>query len=430
MNQETILFVSTTEEMAQQLIALLEGGSFQLRWTMTDNALNEIAREMPALVIMIHDEESGLDTIRSLRRESAVPLFYIVEERNPLFIRDAFRLGATDILLFPDEASQLEERVAKAIERAKLGSALLMQEGNVSKSGGGRRSKVISFYSGKGGSGKSLLAATLAQTLRLDERADVILIDFNLQYGGVEGYLGIEGGRSFIELKPVLQELNELQIKSAVSRLPGSGLEVFISPKEISSEHRWNEHDVRLFFRALRAYYEVILIDTPTEIDDLSYAVLRQSDLIFYILNPELPALHAFRRSQLYFEQLGIDTKDKLQILINRASPSSTVKASDLTRLLPFPVVAAIREDVNRVRERLRRNIPLRLHHERPKNAVAADIRRLARKMHGVDIVSEPESERPSPLNRFQSLFRKRAIEVGQPETEQAVKNALMDKEI
>jgi len=61
---------------------------------------------------------------------------------------------------------------------------------------------VIAFTSGKGGCGRSLLASTLAQTLMLESTVGVLLVDLNLQYGGVETYLGVENDRTLYDLTP------------------------------------------------------------------------------------------------------------------------------------------------------------------------------------------------------------------------------------
>ena len=53
-----------------------------------------------------------------------------------------------------------------------------------------------------------------AQTMKLETTAEVILIDLNGQYGGVETMFSIESNRSLADLIPVIGELNESHIRN------------------------------------------------------------------------------------------------------------------------------------------------------------------------------------------------------------------------
>ena len=64
-----------------------------------------------------------------------------------------------------------------------------LQDQALMKRGGG---KVFSFYSGSGGTGKSIVSSVFAQTLKLESTANVLFIDLNLQYGGAEN--GLKSG--------------------------------------------------------------------------------------------------------------------------------------------------------------------------------------------------------------------------------------------
>ncbi|PTQ57781.1 MAG: Type II/IV secretion system ATPase TadZ/CpaE, associated with Flp pilus assembly [Candidatus Carbobacillus altaicus] len=371
-----LILLSGTEDIKN----MIKAQAAERSWTIVESTmlhvLNDVERERPEAVIYVWDPELGLEPLAYLRQELTQPILFITEERQASFIRDAFRLGATDVLIFPEEAGQFTDRTGKVVDRWAERQAKVRREEIAPEEK--RRAHILSFYSGSGGAGRSLLAATFAQTMRIETGAETLLVDLNIQYGAVEQFLGLEQSRPFTELKAVIHELSELHIKSVVSRLEDSGLELFGSPKDDQIVSDWTEADIRQLLRAFRTYYSLIVVDLPVEIDVLSYTALQLSDEIIYVLTADLPGLRAFRRARLYLESLGIDVESKMRVIINKQNATSPIKVSHLKKMLSTPIDGVVRDDHRRVHARILHGVPIRRANERPRNAVARDVRQWA----------------------------------------------------
>lgn len=185
-----LILLSGTEDIKN----MIKAQAAERSWTIVESTmlhvLNDVERERPEAVIYVWDPELGLEPLAYLRQELTQPILFITEERQASFIRDAFRLGATDVLIFPEEAGQFTDRAGKVVDRwaerqtKARGGEIAPEEK--------RRAHILSFYSGSGGAGRSLLAATFAQTMRIETGAETLLVDLNIQYGAVEQFLGLE----------------------------------------------------------------------------------------------------------------------------------------------------------------------------------------------------------------------------------------------
>jgi pilus assembly protein CpaE len=242
------------------------------------------------------------------------------------------------------------------------------------------RGKVIAFYSGKGGVGKSLIASTLAQTLQLDTHYSVLLVDLNVQYGGLETYLHMEGQRHLYDLTPVLHELNDNHIRNVTVVEPHSQLEILLSPMNAEIGEKITEEHVERLLRAARLYYDYVLIDLPTEMTVLTYTALEEADHIYYVLYPDIPSLAVFGRVTRLFSQLGMDPMDRLQFLFNRTNPYSLIQPKEIYSRFQIPVADQFRDDAKRIQLTLNQGKLLRhVRWERNLSVFAKDIQRFAR---------------------------------------------------
>jgi len=137
----------------------------------------------------------------------------------------------TDVLRIPDELDHLENVLEKAIRLAQRGTD--QRSIHAPDANGG---KVIALYSGKGGAGTTTVSVNLAQTIALQTDAKVLLIDLNLQFGGIQHYLDIQFERNLGDLKSVLKEITYSQLSNVLYPLQSSGLNLHIC-KFIQKNH-------------------------------------------------------------------------------------------------------------------------------------------------------------------------------------------------
>jgi pilus assembly protein CpaE len=276
----------------------------------------------------------------------------------------------------PDEITALGDVLNRAVKALQVQHKVKAQ---VSGGFSWGRGQVATFYSGKGGCGRSMVAATLAQTLQLDSNSSVLLVDLNLQYGGVETYLDVNHERSIYDLTPVLKELNDNHIRNVTAIEPTSHMEVLISPRDAEIAEQVTEEHVQRLLRTARLYYDFILVDLPTEMNAISYAALEEADRMFYIMTPDSPSIRTFGQVLQLFDKISVDPTGRLELILNRIRKETELREKDIKQHFDFPIVAELREDAKRVQQSINRGIPLRTGQREKKSSVfLKDIKKLA----------------------------------------------------
>jgi len=319
---------------------------------------------------------SGVDLVSDIRMETEhASIVFISDSEDFALLRDVIRAGAIEFFVFPDESALLSQRLEKIIQTVRLNpSTEVAATGQNFKRGRGR---VFSFYSGKGGSGRSLLSSAFAQTLKFESTADVILIDLNMQFGGVDSYLGVESNRSFVELRPVINELNESHIRNVIEKERHSKLELLLSPKDAEIAETITDDFISKLIRACRRSYDFVIIDLPPTINEQTYTALEESDSIYYVIHADTPSLHILKSVESLFQRLNIDMEERVELVLNEVDKDNEIKQSDIKNLVRYPITAEIHRDYKGVQERINNGEPLRKgQKEKRLSPVAKDIRK------------------------------------------------------
>lgn len=374
-----ILLVSDDKQISEQIIQLAFSMYPNLQQAAPSEVKIEIDRIAPNVVLLVNPEdESGIELVQYIHSEyPEVIIVFIAKQQEFLLFRDAFRAGATDFFVLPDEMSQFSDRIERILtiaqEQSKKNMPNLMANQGLRRG----RGQIISFYSGKGGSGATLLASTFAQTLKLESTAQVLFIDMNLQFGGAEMYLGIESNRSLADLKPVINELNENHIRNVTEKESNSKMEILLSPRDAEIAESLNEDFFTKLLRACRRSYDFVVVDLPSNMTANTYVALEESDAIYYVINLDTPSLQVYKHVEDLFKRLGMGTEGRLQIIVNQKGRENELTPSDIKNLLTAPVVAEIRRDIKGVQPFINKGEPLRKQTKEKKlTSVAKDIRK------------------------------------------------------
>lgn len=379
MNTEsTILLVSDDQQTNEYMLqALSQYPDFNQ--VVPSELTKEIDRIDPDVVILVNDaEESSLELIEYIHREYPQTIIVFVSDRQDFqLMRDASRAGAYDFFILPDEMNQFQDRLERILMLANE-----QREGRANSSAtnlGLRRGRgqIYAFYSGKGGSGKTLLASTFAQTLKLESTAQVLLIDMNLQFGGVDMYLGLESNRSFADLQPVINELNENHIRNVCEKEPHSKLEILLSPRDAEIAEGLDDVFFTKLLRTCRRNYDFVIVDLPSNMTSNTYVALEESDVIYYVMNLDTPSLHVYKNVDHLFKRLGMDTSDRLQMIVNQTGRENELTSSDLKNFITSQVCAEVRRDIKGVQSFVNKGEPLRKETKQKRlTPVARDIRK------------------------------------------------------
>lgn len=208
--------------------------------------------------------------------------------------------------------------------------------------------------------------------MKLESTAEIVVIDLNLQFGGVDTFLGIESNRSLVELRSVINELNENHIRNVVEKERHSGLELLLSPKDAESAESVTEEYVSKLIRACRRIYDFVIVDLSSAVTETTYTALEESDQIFYVLNTDTPSLQVFKHVETLFQRLNIAMDHRMKIIVNQSGKENELKTKDLKEFVRYPVDTEIRHDFKNIQMLTNQGMPLRKERDEKKLPPAA----------------------------------------------------------
>jgi pilus assembly protein CpaE len=357
-----ILLVSDEEQSLNQLKGLFI--DFKDVETVDYQELrSELDRLAPDLVFLIESDnkDSSVDSIDYIHTVSPyLPIVYIAFSQDFDVLRNVTRAGVVDYFVLPDEMTMLYGRMDSIVQMAVQRKLQMAETASTSQSFKRGRGRIFSFYSGKGGSGRTILSSAFAQTLKLESTAQVLLIDLNLQFGGAETYLSIESNRSLADLLPVIEELNESHIRNVSEKERYSKLEVLLSPRDAEVAENLPEGFVSKLLRTCRRSYDFVLVDLPVVMNVHTYAALEESDKIYYCLNLDSPSISMLKQVEELFARLRMETEGRLELVFNEVGRENEIKPNDLKDVLSYPIAYKIPRDIKGVQAHINKSEPFR----------------------------------------------------------------------
>ncbi|SFD94647.1 pilus assembly protein CpaE [Lentibacillus persicus] len=318
--------------------------------------VNELKKADAQLVLIMNNEDTAIeDAQTALTEHPNATIICVSDEENFSLLRNLNQLGITDFYVLPGEELIFMERLELMV--AEIGLKNEEKPESSFKRGGGQ---IFAFYSGSGGTGKSLISITFAQTLKLESTAKVLFIDLNLHYGGAETFLGLDSNRSIIDLLPVIDELGEHHIRNVSEKEEHSDLNVLVSPRDAELSEKVTEEFVAKLLRASKRHYDFIIVDLPVWMDERTLTVLEEANRIYYLMNLDTVAIRVLKNVENLFQRLGIITQDRFEFVINFKAKDNELTKKDLERFSTYPVASEIRKDVKNVQAYINQGEPLR----------------------------------------------------------------------
>lgn len=372
MKQSKLLIVGQNNDL-YLLLSKQFGEEFDYVLLDPTHLRSELKNVDPALVLLLHDSGKDLETHAYLQQELVnVPIVFVHERHDFQLFRDLVRAGAIDYFVIPEDLNGLENQISLML--ARLTDSTEKEKQTNFKRGNGQ---VFAFYSGKGGSGKTLLSTAFAQTLKFESTAQVLYIDLNLQYGGGESYLGVETTRNILDLEPVISEMTEQHLRNVTEKEPLSKMELLISPCDAELAEYITEDFVIKLLRVCRRAYDFIVVDLPVNMDERTYTALVEADRIYYTTMLDTPSIRVFKHTEELFKKLGVSTTDRLELVLNEVGRENELTRKDIERFIEYPVAAEIRRDLKGVQTAINKGETLRkLPVEKKLTPVAKDMRK------------------------------------------------------
>ncbi|MFQ5426697.1 MAG: CpaE family protein, partial [Gaiellales bacterium] len=279
-------------------------------------------------VILLRVEDSSLptETLAGVRKSSDAPVILVAARPEPGLLEEALAAGVEDVLVLPQTAESLAFAVRKAVRGGRQAPALRAVE-DPPDSG-----LIVTVFSPKGGTGKTVIATNLAVALAHHHDKSVLLVDLDLQFGDAAIMLGLEPTRTIHDLTGAPGHLDAEKLRGYVTS-HGSGMHVLAAPVRPEEANLVSEERVIEILDVARSAYDVVVVDTSPFFYGALLAALEPTDELLLLCGLDVPTLKNVRLSAQTLEQIGFPG-DRMRLVMNRVSPSVGVRAEEVEVVL------------------------------------------------------------------------------------------------
>ena len=282
-------------------------------------------------------------------------------------------------------------------EELKTVLALEQQRSLDSNEGKKVRCKVLGFFSGKGGTGKTTIAVNTAVSLAREGKR-VMLLDLDLQCGDVAISLDADSKYSIVDL---VQDRGGITIENinSFSVDHSSGLRVLCAPKSAEFAEYVQPSAVERIIDIMRPFYEYVIVDMSAAFNDITITACESCEEIFMVYNTDILSLKNAKMSYDILDQLH--QKDKLQFIINKYE-KGIIKPADYTKMFGLEIYYVIPYDGKTAISCVNKGQPAVL--ADPRSTLGSSLRHLTEKViaehTGIKVLMEPEKKKKKKAAR------------------------------
>jgi pilus assembly protein CpaE len=303
------------------------------------------------------------DELAAIRGHTRAPVLIVASGGTPVMLEQALEADVADVLLLP----QLVENVVFAIRKATHSRGRL-----AGPSGGGRHGKILTVFSPKGGTGKTVTATNLASAFAKFEGKKTLLLDLDLQFGDAAIMLGLEPEKTIYDLVVAPGELDTEKLAGYTTKHT-SGLEVLPAPLRPEDAELVTEAKLARLLEVARESYDAIVVDTSPFFHGPMLATLDRTDELLLLSSLDVPTLKNLRLALQTLELLSFP-KQRIKIVLNRSNSKVGMKQNEVEGALGMKVRFEIPSD---------RAVPLAVNRGKPVvlDEEGADVSKAIRQM-------------------------------------------------
>jgi pilus assembly protein CpaE len=315
--------------------------------------------------------------IRNVRALAKAPLILAAYGAPNGIVEVGLEVGAADVLLLP----QSSETLMFALHKASAAS------------GATHDGKIVTVFSPKGGSGKTVLATNIAAATA---RAGVhtLLVDFDLQFGDAALMLAVSPRATIADMAGSSGDVDIEKLNAFVNGDARNDLALLAAPRRPEEAEIVRQSDLEAVLDAARNGYEAIVVDTGPLFDGPMIAALDRSDQLILVCTPEVTSLKNVRIGLETIDRLGFP-RDRVLIVANRIGASGGIVMREMEDALGVEIGFELPDDPG-VPAAVNRAIPSVLSDEKGRFAKA--VSELATSLFAEPAVPEQTSHKRSLL--------------------------------
>src|SRR4051794_7132247 len=319
-------------------------------------------------VVLLDINMPGMDGIATAEQlamrapTSAITMMSVQGE--PDYLRRAMLAGAREFLVKPfssDELAasirQVHQRERQKFDRVAGSMPQLPAPGSVAAPRG-TPGKVVTFFSPKGGVGRTTLAVNFAVAARTELDLKVALIDGGLQFGDVGVLLNLNPkNQTIADLAREMVGGGDLDTLETTLVDHSTGVRVLMAPPSPEMAELITPDHLTKIVAALRETHDLVVIDSSPLLQDVTLAFLDQSDIVFAVLTLEITNIKNMRQFLALTDQLGYP-EDKVRLVLNRADSGYGIRQQDVESSIGRKISHSVMSDGRTVVSALNRGVP------------------------------------------------------------------------
>jgi pilus assembly protein CpaE len=329
-----------------------------------------MASDTPAVVVFGPNVplDDALQTAGWLQdRGSAVSTLLVTTGLSAEVLQAAMRAGVRDVLPDSFSGDQLQEALARSRDLAHRMAGTTADPAETSKS------KIVTVFSTKGGSGKSVVATNLAMLLAQTTGEPVVLVDLDLQSGDLAIMLQLMPAWTIYDAAENRDRLDGDALAGYLTP-HRSGISLLAAPLEPALAETIGGETVQEILRLLADRFPYVIVDGPGQFTDQVIAALDVSHETVLMASLDVPSVKNLKLALQTFGQLGIG-RERIHIVLNRADSKVGLRLQEVEKSLGTQVDVAIPSS---------REVPLSINQGAPlategkRSEVVASIQKLA----------------------------------------------------
>jgi pilus assembly protein CpaE len=237
----------------------------------------------------------------------------------------------TEELLDACEAAGIAELAS--IQPAEGLALVLRRVARAVHNGGGCR--VVTVFSPKGGTGKSVTACNLAAAAA-ERGLRTLLLDLDLQFGDIAIMFGLEPRKTLHDVVVDGGTLDTEKLAGYVTA-GAAGVDVLPAPLRPEDAEQVSEERIVHLLDVARRAYDVVVVDTSPYFHGPMLATLERTDTLVLVAAPDVPTLKNLRLTLHTLGLLGFPAQ-RTRILLNRADPRVGLRPGEVGAVLEHSI--------------------------------------------------------------------------------------------
>jgi pilus assembly protein CpaE len=305
------------------------------------------------LQVVLHATRSATlpaNDVAAIREYTRAPVILLASGGSPTLLEDALEADVADVLLLPQLTDNVVFAIKKACHAGRRHQA----------AAGGRQGRLVTVFSPKGGTGKTVLSTNISASLAKHWGKRALLLDLDLQFGDAAIMLGLEPEKTIYDLVTAPGELDSEKLAGYTTR-HACGLDILPAPLRPEDAELVTEPKLARLLEVARESFDVIIVDTSPFFHGPMLATLDRTDELLLLTSLDVPTIKNVRLSLQTLELLSFPS-DRIKVVLNRANSKVGMQRKEVESALEMGVRHEVPSD---------RAVPLAVNRGNP--AVLAD---------------------------------------------------------